>query len=220
MLSNKKYDAIIFDLDGTILNTLGTYTHLMNIILKENNLPIHSSEMFKSFIGNGAKNFVTKSIPKEKRTEEFIDKLLDNFNRLYETNYKITSIPYKNIVELLKKLESQNIKLSVLSNKLHHLTRKCVSHFFEDVDFKYVLGQSNKYKKPKPNGVLDIITKLNIPLNKIVLIGDTEVDIKTAKNAGIDSIAVTWGFRQKSNLSLSSPSYIVDNIKQLEKLLF
>lgn len=219
MNSNKQYKGVVFDLDGTLLNTLGTYTHIMNELLKENNFPVHSEETYGSFIGNGAKNFITKSLPAEARNEAFIEKLLHEFHTQYEVTYNQHSKVYNGIMEVLLALQNEGIQLTLLSNKLHHLTQKCAIHFFPDIQFKYVIGQSVKHKKPDPSGVIELSKRLEIPLENLVFVGDTEVDINTAKNVGVNSIAVTWGYRTKEVLTVLKPNFIVDSPKDLIRLL-
>ncbi|CAM1343973.1 HAD family hydrolase [Tenacibaculum amylolyticum] len=219
MNSNKEYKGVIFDLDGTLLNTLGTYTYIMNELLKENNFPVHSEETYGSFIGNGAKNFITKSLPLEVRNEAFIEKLLHEFHTQYEVTYNQHSKVYDGVMKVLLAIQTEGIQLTLLSNKLHHLTQKCAAYFFSEIQFKYVIGQSAKYKKPDPSGVTELSKQLEIPLEELVFIGDTEVDINTAKNATIDSIAVTWGYRTKEDLTALKPNYLAETPKDLLKLL-
>ena len=216
---NKQYKGIIFDLDGTLLNTLETYCHIMNELLEKNDYPIHAIEDYSGFIGNGAKNFITVSLPKEERNEKLIEDLLHEFHIQYEKTYNQHSKVYEGIIDALLKLQSEGIKLALLSNKLHHLTQKCAKHFFPNIQFSHVIGQSEKYKKPNPNGILDLSKLLDISLNDLVFIGDTEVDVNTAKNANVDSIAVTWGYRDKQDLMSLSPNFVAENIKDLMELL-
>ncbi|WP_422090086.1 HAD family hydrolase [Tenacibaculum ovolyticum] len=219
MLLKKQYKGIIFDLDGTLLNTLGTYSYIMNELLRKNNFPIHTMKDYSGFIGNGAKNFITLSIPIKDRNEEFITHLLHDFHLQYENLYTQHSELYVGMMDLLIDLQSSGIKLALLSNKLHHLTQKCVNHFLPNIKFSHVIGQSDKYKKPDPIGVLDLSKLLKISLDDLVFIGDTEVDIMTAKNSGVDSIAVTWGFRDEKELIATSPNYVVNKPVELMELL-
>lgn len=215
MSVKKKYKGIIFDLDGTLLNTLGTYTHIMNKLLEKNSFPIHTIKNYREFIGNGAKNFITLSIPGKARNEELIENLLHEFHFQYEKLYSKHSETYVGIMDVLIAFQATGTTFALLSNKLHDLTHKCASHFFPNIKFSHIIGQSEQYKKPDPRGILDISKLLKIPLNDLVFVGDTEVDITTAQNAGIDSIAVTWGFRDEKKLLSLSPNYIVRNPKEL-----
>ncbi len=219
MQIKKQYKGIIFDLDGTLLNTLGTYSHIMNALLEKNKFPIHTMKNYREFIGNGAKNFITLSIPSEHRTEELIAHLLHEFHLQYEDLYTQHSETYAGIMDVLIDLQSAGITLALLSNKLHDLTLKCAGHFFPDIKFSHIIGQSEKYKKPDPSGVLDLSKLLKIPLDQLVFVGDTDVDILTAQNAGVDSIAVTWGFRDEKNLVSLSPNYIIRSPKELIEFL-
>lgn len=216
MSIKKKYKGVIFDLDGTLLNTLGIYAHIMNGLMIKNNFPTHTIENYRDFIGNGTKNLITRSIPEKYREEKLIDKLLNEFRLLYENMYTQHTQVYTGVLEILDELQSSGIKLALLSNKFHDLTCKCTDHFFPNIKFDMVIGQSNLYKKPDPKGILDISNSLKIPLDQLVLVGDTEVDLLTAKNAGIDSIAVTWGFRKEENLITLSPDRIIRDSESLK----
>ncbi|GGX04525.1 HAD family hydrolase [Aquimarina muelleri] len=217
MSIKKKYKGVIFDLDGTLLNTLGVYTHIINMLMKKNNFPTHTIENYREFIGNGTKNLITRSIPEKYREEKLIDKLLNEFRLLYENMYTQHTEVYIGVLDILDELQSSEIKLALLSNKFHDLTCKCANHFFPNIKFDAIIGQSDLYKKPDPKGALDISHSLKIPLDQLVLVGDTEVDIRTAKNAGIDSIAVTWGFRKEEDLITLSPDCIIKNSNDLKK---
>lgn len=216
MSIKKKYKGVIFDLDGTLLNTLGIYTHIMNGLMEKNNFPTHTIENYRDFIGNGTKNLITRSIPEKYREEKLIENLLHEFRLLYENMYTQHTEVYTGILEILDELQESGVKLALLSNKFHDLTCKCANHFFPDIKFAAVIGQSDLYKKPDPKGVLDISHSLKTPLDQLVLVGDTEVDLLTAKNAGIDSIAVTWGFRKEENLITQSPNCIIRDRNSLK----
>ncbi|OEK08277.1 hypothetical protein A8C32_02130 [Flavivirga aquatica] len=216
MLIKKKYEGIIFDLDGTLLNTLGIYTHIMNELMKKNNFPTHTINSYREFIGNGTKNLITQSIPVKHRNEKVIENLLSEFCLMYENMYTQYSEIYTGILDLLEELQSAKIQLGLLSNKFHDLTHKCAKHFFSNIKFNHIIGQSDMHKKPDPKGVLDISHSLKVPLDRLILVGDTEVDIITAKNAGIDSIAVTWGFRNEEDLITLSPNYIINTPSDLK----
>lgn len=216
MSIKKKYKGVIFDLDGTLLNTLGIYTHIMNGLMVKNNFPTHTIENYRDFIGNGTKNLITRSIPEKYREEKLIENLLNEFRLLYKDMYTQHTEVYTGVLDILDELQSSGIKLALLSNKFHDLTCKCAIHFFPNIKFDAVIGQSNLYKKPDPKGVLDISHSLKTPLDQLVLVGDTEVDLLTAKNAGIDSIAVTWGFRKEENLIKQSPNCIIRNSNSLK----
>lgn len=219
MAIQKKYDGILFDLDGTLLNTLGIYTHLMNEILKENNFPTHTSKTYRKIIGSGAQNFIAQCLPQSHRKEETIARIGKEFHCNYQNNYTTHSAVYTGILELLEALQAVGKPIAILSNKSHELTCKCAEHFFPTIKFNQIIGQSDSYKKPEPKGALAIANTLKLPLEKLVLVGDTEIDIITAQNAGIDSIAVTWGFRDEEELKILAPKHIVNETNQLKNYL-
>lgn len=215
---SQKFEAVIFDLDGTLLNTIGTYRHIMNELLTERGFPNHELDSYCRFIGNGAQNFIRLSLPEPERSPQQINEILSNFHRIYKQTYSEHSQLYTGVTPLLKNLQKGGIKMAVLSNKAHDLTQKCVAHYLADIHFETVIGQSEKHKKPDPSGVFALVKQFELPIEKIVFVGDTEVDLITAANAGMSSVAVTWGYRSKSILENHNPNFIVQHPNELYAL--
>lgn len=204
--------AAIFDLDGTLLNTLEDLADSANYALKSKGLPIHIPNDYKLFLGMGAYNLIYNALPKNMRTQDKIEYFLEIFRQHYKNNWKNKTKPYKGIYEILKNLNQKNIKIAVLSNKPDKFTQLCVNHFFKDIKFEIILGE--KYdipKKPDPKGALFISDMLNMEPTKIVFIGDSEIDIKTAYAANMFPVAVNWGFRSKHILSQNKPAKMISN---------
>ena len=145
--------------------------------------------------------------------------MVERFKELYEKHYTEKCKAYKGIRETLISLKSSGVRLGVLTNKVHYLAVACVKHYFPEVRFDMVIGQSKEYRKPEPSGAIALAGKFGLPMADIVMIGDTEVDIQTAKNAGMDSIAVSWGFRKKEALQAENPTYMIDTCKELQSIL-
>ncbi|HBI40518.1 MAG TPA: HAD family hydrolase [Tenacibaculum sp.] len=219
MKIKKAYKGVVFDLDGTLLNTIETYSNIMNELLSRKKFPLHETSLYNTFIGNGAKNFIRLSLPEEKRQETVINSMLHDFHKIYEETYNKHSRSYEGITSLLLKLQASEIKLGILSNKLHHLTIKCADYFFPKINFEKVLEQSEQYKKPNPEGLLDISKSLNLDSKDILFVGDTEVDIETAQNAKTYCATVTWGYRTRDTLALLKPNYIIESPENLLKII-
>lgn len=207
------YKCCIFDLDGTLLNTIKALTYTTNLTLKKYGLgPITDIET-KKFVGDGYKKLMERALIfcGDTNLDNYEDSLLtysEYFKAycLYEVN------PYDHILELLEKLKSKNIKIAVLSNKPHERTLDNINAIFGEAYFDLVFGQKeNVKKKPDPEGVFNICKNLNVSENECLYIGDTNTDMKTGKNAKIDTIGVTWGFRPREELEMYNPKYIVND---------
>lgn len=215
-----KVNAIIFDLDGTLLNTINDISESMNRVLIENNLPIHPTKSYFNFIGNGALKLVERAVPNEKNHKILLDTYLKRYREIYEENWNIETKPYKDIDLMLASLKHLEIPISVLSNKPHSDVLKCIEYFFETNTFAEVSGQKNGIPhKPAPDGVFNIINKLGVNKKETIFVGDSSVDIKTAKAACITSVGVSWGFRTKEELLDNGADYIIDNPLELLKII-
>ncbi len=194
-----KYDLAIFDLDGTILDTIQDLTNAVNHTLELFEMPIRTTDEIASFLGNGSKHLIKESAPTGVNNE-ILTKLHNEYSIYYKEHCSIKTAPYIGIIEVLKKLRAANIKTAVISNKPDYGVQiLCKEHF--DGLFDIVLGEkTNIPKKPSPESVNLVVKELNSTNDKTIYIGDSEVDIQTAKNAGTSCISVTWGFRNESFL--------------------
>ncbi len=214
-----KNKAIIFDLDGTLLDSLEDIAVCANKVLEEFNLPIHKIEDYKNFVGSGAEVLIRNCSPKD-LDEKQILALLESFKNIYEKNLHSSTKPYDGIYELLEKLHSNNIKFAVLSNKPHEFTVKYVEKFFSKFNIQEIHGQKKFIpKKPDPKAAIDIAKALNLPCENFFFVGDTDVDMKTAKNANMTAIGVKWGFREESELWENGADYIVKTPLDIFELL-
>lgn len=213
---NKK--AIIFDLDGTLIDSLKDIAISANLVLKEFNLPIHNLVEYKNFVGGGASVLVNNCVPKNS-SEELKAKVLNRFKEIYDQEHHLNTKPYDGIYEVLEQLTKENIKIGILSNKPHYFTCKYVEEFFSDYNFLEVHGQKeNIPKKPDPRVALEIAEAFNIQPKDIFFVGDSDVDIKTAINSKMIPVGVKWGFRGPKELIDNGAKYIVNTPKEILEL--
>ncbi len=206
------YKLVIFDLDGTLLNTIDDICDSINIALKENNLKTVTLEECKYMVGSGVTVLINKAIGSYTK---MYDAVYNSYMKHYEVLQKNKTKPYDGIMELLLKLKEKNIKLAILSNKPHVDTLRVVNSYFGDCVFDLVMGKK-PLNRPKPeiDGAIEITNQLNIKDN-ILYVGDTAVDMATAKNSGFTSVGVTWGFRKKSEITPAD--YYIDHPSELLK---
>lgn len=213
-----KYDTVLFDLDGTILNSLEDLADSVNAVLESSGYPQRSLEEIKSFTGAGYRVLLEKALPKDIPAEE-IDRCTLLYRKIYLTKIANKSCPYDGIIELLVRLKSLGYKLGVVSNKFETATKEACRLYFKDL-FDYVIGDDPiRSKKPSPQGVWEALEALGSSREKAVYLGDSDVDIQTAKNAGLVSVGVSWGFRSKAVLEASGADYIIDKPEQLLTIL-
>ncbi len=207
---------VIFDLDGTLLNTIGDLAACCNLALEKHSLPTHSDEEYASFVGNGILRLVERAIPEQLRTDEFVAKVRADFVSLYTANICAYTTPYPDIVKLLDRLQHNEIALAVASNKFQAGCDKLVKHFFGQYHFSAILGQRpNIPLKPSPDIIREIMQRTGYTPDKILFVGDSGVDILTAAAAGVDSVGVTWGFRSREELAKSGAKNIIDSPLEL-----
>jgi len=213
------FKAVIFDLDGTLVNSIKDIAMSMNIVLTNNNFPTYDVKTYESFIGHGVRDLVSKAIPESYRDTESVTRFFSEMMVVYRENCVKNTSVYKGITELLEELAIQNIPLAVLSNKVDELTKKVVSHLFPSFNFVEVLGMTTEsLKKPNPEKALLIAKKLEIDTKEILFVGDSEADIETAVNAGMQAIGVLWGFRNEAQLRVAGASTILRNPLELLEL--
>lgn len=214
-----KFKGVIFDLDGTLVNSLQDIADSMNIVLQSYNYPTHSYEEYKNFIGSGIRSLVSKSLPLTHNDEKLINSCFNLMIEVYRDNCTRKTKPYDGIIELLDNLISRNIKLSVLSNKSDEFTKK-ITHALLPNYFDPVIGLSiETLKKPNPFGALKISKYLGIKAKEIIYIGDTGIDMQTANNANMFAVGVLWGFRQKEELISNGAKYLLSNPLDLIQII-
>ena len=212
---------LIFDLDGTLLNTIADMAESANFALTKCGFPTHETSAYRFFIGNGINKLFERILPEDEKNQENILELRKYFLEHYEIHNSELTVPYAGITELLLKLQSAGIMLAVASNKYHKATEKLVKHFFPGILFVAVFGQREGIAvKPDPTIIHDILAKAKVNRTEEVLyIGDSGVDMQTAQNAGVEACGVTWGFRPRTELLEFSPRYIVDKTEEISSII-
>lgn len=213
---------VIFDLDGTLLNTIEDLGHAANYALEKNGLPTHTIASYPFFVGNGVRRLITRVLPEDNRTPAMIDTLLKDFREFYDVHCCDCTKPYAGIPELLRDLRDQNVKVAVASNKYDAAVQKIINHYFGDIDFVAIQGQVDGVNvKPDPSIVFGILAKAQVPKSEVLYVGDSGVDMETARRACIDSVGVTWGFRPEKELVeyyagtiVHQPNVILDLLEQ------
>jgi phosphoglycolate phosphatase len=214
------YKAILFDLDGTLLDTLEDLADSANRVLSAGGFPQHQLEAYRYFVGDGLAMLITRALPEDQRNEEIIRDCLDAFLKDYRRNWKVKTKPYKGITGLLDALTTRGIRMAVLSNKLHDFKRLCVSEFLFNWQFEAVFGQrENVPPKPDPTGALEIAERLNLVPSEFLYLGDSAVDMKTAVAASMFPVGVTWGFRTADELQKNGCKVLIDQPQEVLDLL-
>ncbi len=213
-----KYNTIIFDLDGTLLNTLDDLRDSLNVILIRKGYAPKSMEEVKRFVGNGARNLVRRSIPTICNEDE-VTLILDEFKDNYKNNMQNKTRPYNGIMELLLDLTRYNYKLAIVSNKFDAAVKELANIYFGNL-ISVAIGESGDIKrKPAPDSIYKAVKELGAQLDRTILVGDSETDVRTAKNAGIPCIGVTWGFRCREVLRAEGADFLIDTPRELLTLI-
>ena len=209
--------ACIFDLDGTLTDTLDSLVYSVNETLKEMNLSTITSEQCQAFVGNGAKRLLEDSLDAAgDMGHTRIEEAMRIYKRIFDVNCTYQVKPYDGIMELLKELKTGNIKIAVLSNKPHGQTVKVVKEVIGNTVIDWAQGQQEQVaRKPDPEAVYAILDRFGVTKEECLYIGDSEVDAQFSINAGVPCIIVTWGFRDREELLSVKPDAIVDTVDEL-----
>ncbi len=211
----------IFDLDGTLLNTIEDLGRAANYALEVNGYPTHSIASYPFFVGNGVRRLIERVLPEDQRTAETVDHLLIDFKAYYNEHNTDFSVPYDGIYDLLKALNDKGVAIAVASNKYQQATEKLINHYFPDITFVAVEGQKeNVPVKPDPSIVFGILAKAKTPKAETIYIGDSGVDMETARRACVDSVGVIWGFRPEKELVENHADNIVRKPSEILPLIF
>ncbi len=215
-----KPKLVIFDLDGTLLNTIGDLAVSCNHMLEMRGLPQHTYERYCSFVGNGIMRLVERALPEHLRTEEYVKAARRDFIDHYIDHIDIRTRPYDGIPQAVEALARSGMKLAVASNKFQAGTEKLIRRYFPGTDFVAVCG--NREGVPlKPNTALVdmIIAQAGVVRAECVMVGDSAIDMLTARNAGIASVGVSWGFRDRAELKQSGAGHIADTPEQMLRII-
>ena len=207
---------VIFDLDGTLLDTIADLAGATNYALAQLGYPTHDTDTIRTFVGNGINKLLERALPANEQTEENVMRMRSYFVPYYDAHNADLSSPYPGIEVLLQSLQERGIEIAVASNKYQEATTKLVKHYFPSIQFAEVLGQrENIPVKPHPTIVFDILNKTGIDKKEVLYVGDSGVDMQTAQNAEVDAIGVTWGFRSRTELESLHPLGIIDKAEEL-----
>lgn len=206
------FKAAIFDLDGTLLDSISDLANAMNETLSFYGFPTFPLPYHKSAVGNGLRAYAEKCIPAEKNTPEFLDEFLKKVGSIYDNSCTNTTAPFDGILKLLDFLRSENIKLNVLSNKMDDFAKKMIDHYFRDYGFHSVYGERPSVaKKPAPDAALTIAAECGVAPEEVIFIGDSIYDVLTGNNAGMCSVAACWGYQSKEMLEEKDPDFMADS---------
>lgn len=213
-----KYKLAIFDLDGTILDTLEDLADAVNYALRECGCPLRTIEEVRRFVGNGIRKLIERAVPAG-LTEEEINRVHQIFSAYYQEHCADKTRPYEGILPLLKRLQAAGCLTAVVSNKADVAVQPLCQQYYEGL-FDYAIGEREGIRrKPAPDAVQEVLRRLKIDAGEAVYIGDSEVDIQTAANAGLESIIVTWGFRDRAYLESQGGRRFVDRPEEIAEII-
>lgn len=218
----KRYKGIIFDLDGTLVNTLEDLADSVNEALEKMGYPVWAVDDYRLKVGRGFRNLMENSVPQELRgDDEVIDRMLQYFVAAYDRRYLDKSRPYEGIFAMLKELEAGGVAMAVNSNKRTDYTEKLIKKLFSEIPFVGVFGErAGIPKKPDPFSALELCSMMGLKPEEVLYAGDSNTDIQTGKNAGMDTIGVSWGFRGAGELKENGASYIVETPSEILRIVF
>jgi len=215
------YKAVLFDLDGTLLDTLRDLADTVNEVLRELDLDPHPIEAYKIFVGDGMKNLVLRALPESLREEEaLVERALSRTRAVYSERWRLHTRPYPGIPPLLDELSARKLDLAVLSNKPDPSTKDVVREMLPRWNFRAVLGERPSVpRKPHPAGALEIAASLSLPVSDFLYVGDTGTDMKTANGAGMFAVGALWGFRTARELLDNGARTLIEKPLDLLSLL-
>lgn len=211
---------VIFDLDGTLLNTIADLAQSTNHALQMLGYPTHEESAYNMMVGNGINKLFERALPEGEKTEENVLRVRREFIPFYDLHNADKSRPYPGISQLLEQLQEQGVLLAVASNKYRAATAKLIAHYFPNIRFTAVFGQRDGIQvKPDPTIVHDILDIAKVSKEDVLYVGDSGVDMQTAVNAGITACGVTWGFRPRTELEGFNPEHIVDKADAIAEIV-
>lgn len=207
---------VIFDLDGTLLNTITDLGHAANYALEKNGYPTHHLSSYPHFVGNGITRLIERVLPAEARTEEIVDRMRVDFMHYYNEHLVDTTEPYPGIEDMLRDLQAAGVKMAVATNKYQEAATRLILHFFPYISWVMIAGQIPGYPvKPDPSVVFRILSEYPTPKADVMMVGDSAVDIETARRACVESTGVSWGFRSIAELTEAYADHIINAPDQL-----
>ncbi len=218
--NDMKFRAVIFDLDGTLLDTLDDIADAVNAVLEGMGFPIHDVQTYRMLIGAGVEDLMARALPQGHRDEETIHRCIALVRDLYVTGGLTKTRPYEGIVELLDELAGRGIKMSVLSNKPHETAVRQIEHYFPRHSFEWIQGASSEApNKPDPLTAIRIAERMGVRPEECIFLGDLDIDMQTAVNAGMYPVGALWGFRSADELVDSGAMMLIETPLDLLALL-
>lgn len=215
-----RFKAVLFDLDGTLLDTLEDLGNAANRVLTRNGFPIHTLDTYRYLVGDGVAMLMNRAIPEDKRNDDTIRVCVHAFQEEYGRTWNMKTKPYDGVAEMLDALVVHGLKIAILSNKPDEFTKRCVTEFLPDWTFDMILGQRDSFpRKPDPAGAKEIAKCMNVPPSHFIYLGDTAVDMKTAVAAGMFPVGALWGFRTGGELLENGAKVLIKRPKELLNLL-
>ena len=207
---------MIFDLDGTLLNTIADLATATNQALASYGYPTHETDRYNYFVGNGIDKLFERALPEGEKTERNVLRIRERFIPYYDEHCTDFTKPYPHIPELLETIQRKGLRIAVASNKYQQATSKLIPFYFPNIQFAAVFGQRKGVpRKPDPTTVIDIMNRVGVSREETFYVGDSNVDMQTARHAHVDGIGVTWGFRPREELEKDHPFAIVDKAEEI-----
>lgn len=211
---------VIFDLDGTLIDTIADLANACNHALQMEGFPTHHLSTYQYYVGNGVTKLIERALPSDAVTPELVSRVRAHFVDFYDRHSTDASKPYYGLPELLKRLNEMDVKMAVASNKYQSATEHVVKTLFPDIPWVALEGQkANVNVKPDPSVIFEILSKCPTPKSQVIMVGDSAVDMETARRACIESVGVTWGFRPESELVTAGADHIINSPAELLPLL-
>jgi phosphoglycolate phosphatase len=211
-----QHSAVIFDLDGTLLDTLADIGNSANEALVAAGFAPHALDAYKHFIGDGVEKLFARALPRGSASAELVERCVNTYREIYERRWNDQAHPYAGVEALLAELSHRGVRMAVLSNKSHPFTVRCVAQFFPHTAWACVFGQRRGVPiKPDPAGALEILQQLQLSPSQVVYVGDTQTDMQTAVAAQLFPVGVQWGFRQRDELLASGAQAVVAHPREL-----
>ncbi|MCM1244635.1 MAG: HAD-IA family hydrolase [Roseburia sp.] len=214
----KKYDTVIFDLDGTLLNTLEDLHDCVNVVMRQFGWEEHSLEQIRRFVGNGIGKLMERSVPDGRENERF-EEAFSEFKSYYTSHCQIKTRPYDGVIELLAYLKEKGYRIAIVSNKNDAAVKELNQIYFAHYTGAAIGDREGARRKPAPDSVFTALSELGSCKERAVYIGDSEVDYETAANSGIDCILVSWGFRDRELLESFEGALVVDHCEEICRYL-
>jgi len=211
--------AVIWDLDGTLLNTLDDLAASTNAALEQNGLPLRTTDEVRRFVGNGVRRLIELAVPELGESHPKFQQVLDSFVAHYGAHSRDRTRPYDGVMETLDAFAAQGVKLAIVSNKIDFAVKALSRDYFGDRMESAVGDDPSRRKKPAPDSVLEAMRQMGVTAQECVYVGDSDVDVITARNAGISCVAVTWGFRSEDCLREAGAEHIAHTPAQLAEII-